>query len=67
MPSPMSDDLLRWIARCFARPLPPSADGTNLDMVDERLDTLERTQREINARLRLLERQADPRNLRDDG
>lgn len=63
----MTDDLIRWLRRCFARPEPAPASGTDLDMVDERLDVLERTQREIHARLRLLERQSDPRRLRDDG
>jgi hypothetical protein len=62
----MSDDLLRWLRRCFGRPEAPPANSTDLDMVDERLDTLERKQREINVRLQLLERQADPRRLRDD-
>lgn len=64
---PPMDDLLRRILRSFARPAPMPASTADLTMVDERLDGLERTQREINARLRLLERQADPRKLRDDG
>lgn len=60
----MTDDLLRRIWRCFGRPYVPPVKGADLAAVDERLSDLERLQRDINARLLLLEKQADPRGWR---
>jgi hypothetical protein len=58
------DDLLRRLLRLLGRPQEARSDGRDLRVIDERLGSLEQRQREIAARLRLLERQADPRDLR---
>lgn len=58
----MSDDWLLRLFRRLARPtLPPVGGATDLREIDARLGAVEREQYEIEARLRLLERQADPR------
>lgn len=54
----MSDDWLLRLLRRFARPEAPPRTVANLHAVDHRLSELEREQREIEARLRLLEFQA---------
>lgn len=52
---------LRWLT-----PAAPRAEARRVDLeeVDERLNDLERIQADIKVRLRLLERQADPRGIR---
>ena len=53
--------------RAFGRPPSPRAALDADDAVrDERIGALERRQREIAARLRLLEVAGDPRGLRDE-
>jgi hypothetical protein len=57
-----------WIARLLRRPTGPPLDyGGDYDFtrVDARLTNLEHQVNEIEVRLRLLERQADPRGLRE--
>jgi hypothetical protein len=56
-------DLLRRIMRRFGR-LDWPRQRLDLRQVDERIDSLEREQDRIEARLLLLERQSDPRGLR---
>lgn len=63
----MSDDWLLRLLRRFARPddeLPPT---TSLRAIDDKLTSLEREQREIEARLRLLEMQSNPRGISRGG
>lgn len=63
----MPADFLHWLARRFGRPASAGAAFRPFDhTVDVRLDRVEREQRQIEARLELLERQADPRRLRRD-
>lgn len=59
------DEVLRGLLRRFGRPsISPAIGIGEIDEFDERLAVLEREQREIDARLRLLEQQADPRGIR---
>lgn len=63
------DDAIRHIFRClgrFGRPDRIDATDARDDKVDTRLSSLERKQRDIRARLRLLEIQSDPRGISDD-
>ena len=60
----MSDEWLFRLLRRFARPEILSSGTADLRTIDERLGVVEREQREIEARLRLLERQSDPRGIR---
>ena len=56
---------LRWLMP--TPEYPPEVRRPDLDRVDERLTDLESKQAEIKARLLLLERQADPRDIRGVG
>lgn len=67
----MPDDWVWRLLRRFgrapaARDLSGPRQHIDIGKVDERLDNLEHKQRDIDVRLRLIERQADPRKLRDD-
>ena len=56
-------DVLRHLLRRFGRPSDHVVRSADEHVYDERLTRLEQTQREIVARLSLLERQADPRGM----
>jgi hypothetical protein len=63
----MPHDWLRRLLRRFGRPPGRGMGLARIDpTLDARLDRVEHDQREIEARLELLERQADPRRLRRD-
>lgn len=63
----MADDLIWRLLRRFGRAYDEAIPGRGLvEPFTRRLDRVEREQREIEARLELLERQADPRRLRRD-
>jgi hypothetical protein len=57
-------DLFRWLARCLGHPRAQVRPATNLEQVDRKLNVIEASQRDIKARLTLLEKQADPRDFR---
>ena len=60
----MIEDWLSRVLRRFGRPDVPLTDSHTLHEIDDRLDAVAREQAEIDARLHLLERQADPRGIR---
>jgi hypothetical protein len=60
-------DRIRRLFRLMRRSREGRLGGYDLRVVDERLGVLEQKQREITARLRLLERQTDPREIRQHG
>ena len=63
----MGEDFLHRLLRRFGR---PPADGAHrhvdVDALDARLERIERMTPEMEARIRILEEQADPRRLRRD-
>ena len=54
-----------WLRRLFIPSRAPRTEGRHIDLerVDERLTRLEHEQDEIEVRIDLLERQADPRGI----
>ncbi len=62
----MADEWLYRVLRRFGKPSPPLRQTVDLREIDERLAMIERDQARIQARLRLLETQADPRGLGRD-
>lgn len=62
----MSDDWLIRMLRLFGRPLDPPGGTTDLEQIDRRLNRIEVDLSDVVIRLKLLERQADPRGLRDE-
>jgi len=57
-------DVLRRLWQRFGHPEQRVFRITDVDAFDERINVLERRQRDIAARLKLLEQQADPRGWR---
>lgn len=62
----MAEEWLAGLLRRFARPTPVPGQPTDLRAIDDRLGVIERNLDEIEARLRLLEIQADPRGWGGD-
>jgi len=60
----MTDDWILRLLRRIARPEPFHFRGKDLSEIDTRLGAVEQEQHKIEARLHLLERQADPRGIR---
>lgn len=56
------DEWLRWL---LPTERPPDVRRVDLERIDERLTSLEHEQNDIEVRLRLLERQSDPRGIRE--
>lgn len=63
--SELAEMLRHWLGR-FGRPTQFAEMAEHEQAVDTRLTTLERRQRDIAARLRLLEIQSDPRGIGRD-
>jgi hypothetical protein len=65
----MNDDWLLRALRLFGRPPTPSEGHTDLKEIDTRLNQIEVNLSDVVLRLKLLERQSDPRGIRrgDDG
>lgn len=61
----MSDEWLHRLFRAFGRPSVPPEGATDLDVIDDRLNQIEVSLSDVVLRLKLLERQADPRGIRD--
>ena len=59
----MADDWLLRLLRRFGTPSLPPSRTVDLREIDERLGMIEQNQAQIRARLRLLEMQANPRDL----
>ena len=65
----MSDEWVSRFLRLVGRidPPAPPPDGADLGEIDRRLGAVEQNLSDIVIRLRLLERQADPRGIRRHG
>lgn len=62
----MHEQILRWLHK-FGHPAQHAAASEPLDEFDTRISENERKLRSIEIRLRLLERQADPRGWQQHG
>ena len=63
----MSDEWVTRLLRLIGRIDPPAPDVADLGEIDRRLGAVEQSLSDIVIRLRLLERQADPRGIRRHG
>jgi hypothetical protein len=60
-------ELLRWLLGCIGRAPVARQPQADADAVDQRLNAVDQKLRNIAARLRLLERQSDPRDWHRHG